>query len=131
MNICVCADDSIVETLRSLEALGIGKYHEYKKEVVTDRMMSIHDAIKKTSLALFRSLKQKVKSKSSQQLTVQRNNTSLFGRLYILPINTAQFFSHENQTTPPSWSDFGKIWLGQKSVLNMFRLQQSTFASSF
>ena len=52
-------------------------------------MKSIHDAIKKSSLALFRSPKRKVKSKSSRQLTVQRNNTSLFGRLYVHSQSTA------------------------------------------
>ncbi len=81
MNTSVYADDSVVETV--LEALGIAKYQEYKKEV---RMKSIHDAIKKSSLALFRSPKRKVKSKSSRQLTVQRNNTSHFGR----PINSVK-----------------------------------------
>ena len=53
LNTRVCADDSVVETVRSLEALGITKYQEYKKEVITDRMKSIHDAVKKNFLALF------------------------------------------------------------------------------
>ena len=62
-----------------------------------------------------------MKSKASQQLVVQRNNTSLFGRLYITNQqhegDPAVFFSHENQSSPLSLSDFGKIKLGQKSVL--------------
>ena len=108
LNTRVCADDSVVETVRPLEAIGITKYQEYKKEVITDRTKS---AVKKNSLVLFSSPKQKVKSKSSQQLTAKRNNTSLFGRLYIANQqregDPAHFFSHEYQTTPPSLSDFG------------------------
>lgn len=64
LNTRVCADDSVVETVRSLKALGITKYQEYKKEVITDRTKSIHDAVKKNSLALFSSPKRKVKVKS-------------------------------------------------------------------
>ena len=53
-------------------------------------------------------------------MTVQRNNAGLFGRLYIANQqhdgDLGQFFSHENQNTPPSLSDFGKLRLGQKSA---------------
>lgn len=73
------------------------------------------------SLPLFKAAKHKARSKTSQQLTVQRSNASLFGRLYIAnqqregdPLN---FFSHENQPFPPSMSDFGKLRFGQKSLL--------------
>ena len=116
-----CADDSVIETVRTIEKLASAKYEQYKKQVIVDRTKSIHDTISKNSLSLFKSPKKKVKSKASQQLVVQRNNTSLFGRLYIANQqregDPAIFFSHENQSSPPSLSDFGKIRLGQKSVL--------------
>ena len=32
-------------------------------------------------------------------------------------LNVATFFAHENQSTPPSLSDFGKLKLGKKSDL--------------
>lgn len=83
LNSRVCADDSVIETVRSVEAIAMASYQQYKKDVITDRVKSIHDAIKKNSLALFSSPKRKKKSKSSLQLAVQRNNASLFGRLYI------------------------------------------------
>lgn len=121
LNTRVCADDSVIETVKSLEGLAKKKYQEYKKEVLTEQSKSINDTIKKNSLALFSSPKRIAKSKTSQQLAVQRNNASLFGRLYIANQqregDPAEFFSHENQTTPPSLSDFGKIRLGQKSLL--------------
>ena len=118
LNTQACADDdSVIETVRSVETLGKAQYQQYKKEVITERTKSIHDSIKKNSLALLR----KAKSKSAQKIVVERNNTSLFGRLYIANQqregDPGKFFSHENQTTPPSLSDFGKIRLGQKSLL--------------
>ncbi len=65
----------------------------------------MHDAIK----TLFR---RKVKSRSSRQLTVQRNNTSLFGRLDIAnqtawrrPCTIIIFLAWKSN----SLSDFGKI----------------------
>ena len=74
--------------------------------ILRDRTKSIHDTITKNSLSLFKSPKRKLKSKASQQLVVQRNNTSLFGRLYIANQqregDPAIFFSHENQSCPPS-----------------------------
>ena len=116
-----CADDSVIETVKTIEKLASAKYEQYKKQVIVDRTKSIHDTITKNSLSLFKSPKRKLKSKALQQLVVQRNNTSLFGRLYIANQqregDPAIFFSHENQSCPPSLSDFGKIRLGQKSVL--------------
>ena len=121
LNTRACADDSVIKTVQSVETLGKAQYQQYKKEVITERTKSIHDSIKKNSLALFSSPKRKVKSKSAQKIAVERNNSSLFGRLYITNQrregDPGKFFSHENQTTPPSLSDFGKIRLGQKSLL--------------
>ncbi len=55
----VCAGDFVVETVRSVEALAMASYQQYKKDVLIDRVKSIHDVIKKNSLALFSSPKQK------------------------------------------------------------------------
>ena len=106
---------------RCVEALANALYQQYKSEVLTNRTASIHNSIKRNSLALFRSPRPKPKSKSSQKLATYRSNTSLFGRLYIANQHRdgdpATFFSHENQATPPSLSDFGKIRIGRKSLL--------------
>lgn len=83
LNTRACADDSVVETVRCVEALGKAQYEQYKTEVLTNKTASIHDAIKRNSLPLFSSPRLKLKSKSSQKLTAYRSNTSLFGRLYI------------------------------------------------
>ena len=80
----------------------------------------IHDTISRNSLPLFKSPRGKVKSKSAQHMTAQRNNAGLFGRLYIAnqqrDADLGQFFSHENQNSPPSLSDFGELRLGQISA---------------
>jgi len=107
-----CADDYVVETVQTIEKLASAMYEQYKKQVIVDRTKPIHDTITKNSLSLFKSPKMKVKSKASQQLVIQRNNTSLFGHLYIANQqregDPAIFLSHENQSSPPSLSDFGK-----------------------
>ncbi len=106
-----CMHEAVIETVRSIEALGKSQYQKYVANVIDNRTVSIHDSIKKNSLPLFRSPKPKIKSKTAQQLTAQRSNASLFGRLYIANQqrdgDLATFFCHENQSTPPSLSDFG------------------------
>ncbi len=121
LNTRACANDSVAETVKRVKDLGREQYLKYKNEVLINRTGSIHDTIKRNSLALFRSPEPKLKSKTSQQLAAYRSNTSLFGRLYIANqqrnADPAEFFSHENQPTPPSLSDFGTIRIGKKSVL--------------
>ena len=112
---------SVITTVRSIDAIATAQYQNYCNDVIVTRNKSIHDTIKKNSLPLFKTRKCKKKSKTSQQLTVQRNNAALFGRLYIANQQRAGdplgFLSHENQMFPPSLSDFGKICFGQKSLL--------------
>ena len=113
--------ESVIETVRSIEALGKSKYEKYVADVIDNRTGSLHDTIKKNSLSLFNTPKCKAKSKSAKHLMAQRSNASLFGRLYIANQqrdgDLGIFFSHENQSVPPSLSDFGNICLGQKSAL--------------
>ena len=55
LNTRACADTSVVETVRCVEALANALYQQYKSEVLTNRTASIHNSIKRNSLALFRS----------------------------------------------------------------------------
>ena len=116
-----CADYSVITTIRSIDAIATAQYQKYCNGVIVTRNKSIHDTFKKNSLSLFKTRKCKKKSKTSQQLTVQRSNAALFGRLYIANQQHAGdqlgFFSHENQMFPPSLSDFSKIRFSQKSLL--------------
>ncbi len=116
-----CADNSVIGTVRSIQSIATAKYQQFCQDVIFDRKISIHESLKKNSLPLFKTPIFKKKSKTSQQLTLQRSNASLFRRLYIANQqregDLLQFFSHENQTFPPSLSDFGKIRSGEKSLL--------------
>ena len=61
-------DDSVVNTVRTIEALGMNQNKSYHMSVITDRTQSIHVPIKKNSLALFRSPKSKIKSKQAGKI---------------------------------------------------------------
>ena len=116
-----CANEAVVNTIRTLEDTGTKKYQEYVKTVLVDRSHSIHGTISKNSLPLF-STKLKVSSKDCKKVKVLENNVALFGQLYISLQNRdgdiSEFFAHEVQSYPPSLSEFGKLNLsGTKSQL--------------
>lgn len=46
-----CVDDSVVDSIRTLESIGNKPYETFKKIVFDDRTTSIHDPIKKNSLS--------------------------------------------------------------------------------
>lgn len=98
-----CANEAVVNTIRTLEDTGTKKYQEYVKTVLVDRSHSIHDTISKNSLPLF-STKLKVRSKDCKKAKVLENNVALFGQLYISLQNRdgdiSEFFAHEVQSYP-------------------------------
>jgi len=51
-----CTAESVVTTVRNLEETGKKQYRDFVKNVLQEHSHSIHDPIKKNSLALFRSL---------------------------------------------------------------------------
>ncbi|MES9881369.1 MAG: hypothetical protein ABW185_10860, partial [Sedimenticola sp.] len=83
LNSRVCADNSIVETVRTIEYLGRTQYQQYVNDVIETRDTPIQNPIKKNLLPLLKSPKSKTISKSKNAVQVQRQNSSLFGRLYI------------------------------------------------
>ncbi|KAJ8353418.1 hypothetical protein SKAU_G00209850 [Synaphobranchus kaupii] len=116
-----CADESVVNTVLILEDTGKRQYQEFVKKVLDERTGSIHDPIKRNSLALFRQPRRKTVLKHGK-IKVLQNNVALFGQLYIAmqsrESNLDEFFAHEVQSFPPSLSDFGKLHLtGTKSDL--------------
>ena len=46
--------ESVVSTVRTVEAIGRYQYNSYHETVIVERTRSIHDPIKKNSLPLFR-----------------------------------------------------------------------------
>ena len=69
------------ETLVCSKAFPTKKFPHSIKRKFLQRTKSIHDSIKKNSLALFSSPKRKAKSKCVQKIAAERSNTSLFGCL--------------------------------------------------
>ena len=113
-----CADDSVVDSINTLENIGTAQYQQFKKEVLQEKSKSIHDTIKKNSFQLFSTSQTKLKSNQAKKLKSAHHDVNLFGRLYISNQHrdgdSDIFFSHENQPYPPSISDFGKLRLGTK-----------------
>ena len=102
-----CADESVVAALHTLDDTGKKQYTDFVKNVLDARSHSIHDLIKRNSLALFRQPKRRVTSKQGKKIKVLQNNVALFGQLYISLQNRdndlAEFFAHEVQSFPFSF----------------------------
>ena len=114
-------DESVVTTIRCVEKLSTEQYEAYNKSVIRDQNTSIHEAIKKNSLPLFKHPTPKTKSKQTEQIAMLKHDVELFSRLYIVMQHRegdmATFFKHENHPYPPSLSDRGRLRLGKKSDL--------------
>ena len=117
-----CTDTAVVTTVRTLEETGRKQYQKFVKTVLDERTHSIHDPIKRNSLALFRKSHGKKVQKKDKKIKVLQNNVALFGQLYIAmqsrESDLDEFFTHDIQSFPPSLSDFGNLQLpGTKSDL--------------
>ncbi len=106
--------------LYGIEETGKKQYQEFVKSVLEDRTVSIHDPIKRNSLALYKRPRPKAISKQGKKIKTLQNNVALFSQLYISMQSREgdlkEFFAHEIQSFPPSLSDLGKLYLpGTKS----------------
>ena len=78
------------------------------------RSHSIHDPIKRNSLALFKHPRYKTTSKQGKKIETLQNNVAICGQLYIVSVqkldsDLAEFLAHEIQSFPHSLSHFGKF----------------------
>ena len=100
-----CAAESVIDTVRTLEDTGKQQYQSFVKQVLDERTHSIHDLIKRNSLALFRTPHRKTKPMQGKNKLLQ-NNVQLFGQMYIAmqsrESDLDEFFAHEIQSYPPS-----------------------------
>ena len=78
-----CTDESVIEAMRSLEDTGKKQYNDFIKNVLDVRIHSIHDLVKRNSLALFSKLKLKTATQQGKNIKVLQNNVALFGQLDI------------------------------------------------
>ena len=113
-----CTNECVVNTVRTIEEVGVTSYEAYVKSVIKDKTTSIHDPITKKSLPLFKRHTCKSSTKKSKQLSVLKIDCSLFSRLYIASQyreeDLEEFFKHEKQPYLPSLSEFGKLRFGKK-----------------
>ena len=121
-------NESVMHTVRTIEAIGRDQYNDYHKSVIEERTRSINDPIKKNSLPLFKNPTHKTKSKQSGQISMLKSDVELFSRLYIVMQHRegdlTTFFKHENHPYPPSLSDRGKLRQGKKSDLLSILMQK-------
>jgi len=84
-------------------------------------MTGFYDPIKKNNVPLFSRNSNASVSGTKSKLDIVKNDCSLFSRLFIScqssQLYLEEFFSHENQSTPPSLSQGVKINIGVKSQL--------------
>ena len=84
-------------------------------------MTGFYDTIKKNNVPLFSRNSNKSVSGTNSKLDIVKDDCSLFSRLFIScqsrQLVLEEFFSHENQSTPPSLSKGVKINIGVKSQL--------------
>ena len=97
------------------------QYHDFVKERLVDRTVSLFKPIKRNKIAPFALLKTGSCSKTKQCVTGLKNDCVLFSQLYIgcqsRSGNIDEFFEHENQNAPPSLSDGGRLRFASKSDL--------------
>jgi len=110
-----CVDESVAFSLYTLEDTGIKQYQDFVTKVLKDHTVSIHEPIKRNSLALFKRPQVKATSKQGKKMKLLQNNVALFGQLYISMQShdgdLEKFFAHEIQSFPPSLSKLGKLHL--------------------
>lgn len=99
-------NESVANTVRTVELLGRNQYEEYRQSVLVDCTRSIHDPIKKNSLPTFKCPTRKDKTKQSHQIENLKCDVRLFSELYIVAqdsdTNMHTFFQDANHPYSPS-----------------------------
>lgn len=109
-------DESVAIALCTLEDTGTKQYQDFVTNILVDCTASIHEPIKKNSLALFKRPQLKATSKQGKKIKLLQNNnySTLRQAVYLYAErdgDLGEFFSHEIQSFPPSLSDLGKLHL--------------------
>lgn len=123
LNTRSCVDESVITTIQNVKNIGQKQYESFKQEVLVKREKAVKASIKRNSLPLFKTPKPK-KDTTGKQVASLKSNVALCSRMFIANQqrqgDLAEFFSHENQSHPPSISDFGQLYTGTKSELLKF-----------
>ncbi|XP_034062878.1 uncharacterized protein LOC117540355 [Gymnodraco acuticeps] len=114
-------DIKVAETVRRIETLGEEQYTTFMKERLEQCTTPVTQTLPKNKLPLFSRPPVKMKSKQKAQLAALKSDCGLFLWLYIFcqtrDGDIDNFFSHENQGSPPALSTGGKIRIGVKADL--------------
>ena len=112
--------EEVSHSMMQAEQLGISQYNQFVKEVFDDQSKSIFDTLPRNNVKLFGS-SLAIDKKGCTKVQSLKNDSSLFSRLYIVSQSRdgdlKEFFSHENQSHPPSLSNNGRLRQGKKSEL--------------
>ena len=115
------ADPAMKASLNNIESIGKGQYELFTKERLTERFKPIDDSISRNNLPLWKPGSKSSTSKEKMKLKSVKTDCQLFRRPYIgcqsRDGDLDDFFSHENQGSPPSLSDCGRIRSGSKCDL--------------
>ena len=115
-------DATVAQTVRAVEELGKKQFQEFCTTRLDERKILLFDVSKRNKLRLLSNPPApKEVTKERIEVASPRGNCYLFSRLYIScqvrERDLDSFFPHENQSFPPSLSQYGKIRSGQKSDL--------------
>ena len=77
-----CASENVASTVQNIKDLGKSQYTKYVEDVITSRTVSIHEAIKKNFLPLFKRQSRK-QTKVKDQISSLKSDCNLFSHLYI------------------------------------------------
>ena len=117
----VVADCTIVESVQTIEKIGQQRCDSFYQDRLIARTKQLNETTTEAKLPLFQTCAQrKIKAAKSGEST-QKSDRTLFSTLYIAcqvrHTDMAVFFSHENQSYPPSLSNHGALRSGTKSDL--------------
>ena len=112
---------AVVENLHGLVQKGKEQYADFVEKRLKTKKIPVSDRIPRNEVLLFHQRPKRKEHKKDENIHLLKSEASLFSRLYIASqqrkgdIDT--FFSHENQSYPPSLSIKSELRFGTKSDL--------------
>ena len=110
--------------------LGQEQYATFIQERLIDRTKKITDPLPRNKLPFFSTPESKLPSKGKLKIASLKNDCNRFSRLYVAcqtrDGDLDGFFSHENQPTPPSLSQYGKLRPTNKALLSCLETETTT-----
>ena len=114
-------DAAVHNSVRNLQEIGKRQCNEFFSRRLVERTTPLSDRIPKNNLSLFSWRPDKAKTRTQEQRLSMKRDRHLFATLYIASqvrdADLEEFFQHENQSWPPSISDYGKLRSVTKSDL--------------